>query len=195
MVLIKFFQKCFTLSTTNVNSLWPTGAIWQHWSGSTLAQVMMIAPSLLISHEWVLWHLYQSNFLGNTHEINLQDEFENCIFKVQLLPHLPGANELIPAAFTLNNQRTENRGHTFAEAPPNHTKKVPWWTWMLLSLSIWSIILQKHPEVNLNWQKNRQPHEKTRLFLWDPKFCCDGQKDDECCFQLNYSIFHHLRLD
>ena len=53
-----------------VNSLWPSDAIWQHKSGSTLAQVMaccLTAPSHYLNQCWLLiskalWHLPVSNF-------------------------------------------------------------------------------------------------------------------------------------
>ena len=40
-----------------VNSLWPNDVIWQHWSGSTLAQVIaccLMAPSHYLNHYWLI---------------------------------------------------------------------------------------------------------------------------------------------
>ena len=43
--------------TWTINSLWPSGAIWQHRSGSTLAQVMaccLMAPSYYLNQCWLI---------------------------------------------------------------------------------------------------------------------------------------------
>ena len=47
----------------------------------------MMARSHYLNQCWfiiegVLWYSHESNFHGNTHGINLQDEFENCISKI-----------------------------------------------------------------------------------------------------------------
>ena len=73
-----------------VKALWLGDAIWWHRFGSTLAHVMACCLTalshylnqcqLLISE--VLWHSHKSNFTRNTHDIHLQVEFENYIFKI-----------------------------------------------------------------------------------------------------------------
>ena len=43
--------------STRVNSLWPSDAIWRHWSGSTMAQVMaccLTAPSHYLNQCWLI---------------------------------------------------------------------------------------------------------------------------------------------
>ena len=80
----------FKDNTVNACSLWTKVAIWWQRSGSTLAQVMaccLTVPShyldqssLIISK--VLWHSSEGNLTGNAHDINLQNEFENYIFKI-----------------------------------------------------------------------------------------------------------------
>ena len=74
----RFFR--FTL-----NSLWPSDAIWQHRSGSTLAQVMaccLTAPSHYLNQCSLIIsegsrHLHEANFTGNAHDIYPWYEFEN----------------------------------------------------------------------------------------------------------------------
>ena len=41
-----------------------------------------LPETMLIYHQWVLWHSYEINFSGNTHDINLWDQFENYIFNI-----------------------------------------------------------------------------------------------------------------
>ena len=53
------------------NSFWPGDTIWQHRSGSALAQVM--APSHYLNQCWpmtreVLWHSLEGNFTGNAQD-------------------------------------------------------------------------------------------------------------------------------
>ena len=68
--------------------------------GSTFTQVMaccLRAPSHYLNQCWciitvVLWHSPKSNFTRNAHELNPQHVFEDYTF--ELLPYLPGANEL-----------------------------------------------------------------------------------------------------
>ena len=60
--------------TVEVNSLWPSDAIWRQRSGSTLAQVMaccLTAPSHCLNQCWliiskVLWHSSEGNFIRDT---------------------------------------------------------------------------------------------------------------------------------
>ena len=80
----------FKDNTVNACSLWTNDAIWWQKSWSTLAQVMaccLTVPShyldqssLIINK--VLWHSSEGNLTGNAHDINLQNEFENYIFKI-----------------------------------------------------------------------------------------------------------------
>ena len=75
----KFVNVIIYSNTTNstVNSLWPSHAIWQHRSGSTLAQVMaccLMVSSHYLNQCWliidgVLWHSPVSNF-ASAHELN-----------------------------------------------------------------------------------------------------------------------------
>ena len=61
----------------HVHSLWPSDAIWQHRSGSALAQVMaccLMATSHLLDHCWLVirgfqWHSPGGNFTTSVHEI------------------------------------------------------------------------------------------------------------------------------
>ena len=77
-----------------VTSLWPSDAIWQHTSGSTLAQVMawyLTAPSHYLNQCWlimieVMWHLPENKLLFYARIVK--------ITHFRLLPHLPGASEL-----------------------------------------------------------------------------------------------------
>ena len=66
----------FTTFHCQANSLGPSDTIWQHWSGSALAQVMvcrLATPSHYLNQCWltlhiskVKWHLPESNFTRNT---------------------------------------------------------------------------------------------------------------------------------
>ena len=72
------------LSDTD-NPLGPSDTIWQHRSGSTLAQVMaccLMAPSHYLNQCWLMmseiwWHSPEGNFTGNAQDICLWYEFEN----------------------------------------------------------------------------------------------------------------------
>ena len=71
-----------------MSPLWPSDAIWQHKSRSTLAQVMayhLTAPSNNLNQCWhlismVLWHLNESNFTGCARATILYNNFENDTF-------------------------------------------------------------------------------------------------------------------
>ena len=84
-----------------LNSLWPSDAKLQHLSRSTLAQIMaycLMAPSHYLNQCWflmnkVLQHSPEGNFRVSAKATILYNEFEN--YASKLLPHLPGANELI----------------------------------------------------------------------------------------------------
>ena len=62
----------------NFNSLWPSDAIWQQRSGSTLVQVMAWcrqAPSHYLNQCWLIlskvqWHSSDGNFIRDTTVIN-----------------------------------------------------------------------------------------------------------------------------
>ena len=90
------------------NSLWPSGILWWHRSGSTLAQVMaccltasmaccLTAPSHYLNQFWliiskVLWHSPEENFIGHSKEI--YPDMTLNMTNSRLQPHFPGANEL-----------------------------------------------------------------------------------------------------
>ena len=88
-----------------INSLWPSYVIWQHMSGSTLAQVMawcLMASShylnqclLLLIMRVVLWHLPWINVIRNVQDIYLWSIFDTSLKITNLIlqPHLSGANE------------------------------------------------------------------------------------------------------
>ena len=104
--------------------LWPSGAIWLHRDDLILVWVMAWchqAPSHYLNQCWlmVLWHQLESSFPGN-----LSDEYQNYI--LNLLPHLPGANEL-----TLNVWRLSY---------PGLTRSVSW------SLMPWLLALPGHQQ-------------------------------------------------
>ena len=73
----------------HVNSLWPSGTIWRHRSGSTLTQVMalcLMAPSHYLNQRWLLisdiwWHSPKSKFTAIAQAIILQYELINYSFK------------------------------------------------------------------------------------------------------------------
>ena len=79
----------WNIYTYTFNSLWPGDKKWWHRSGSTLAQVMaccLTAPSHYLNQSWfiingVLWHSHESIFTGNTHDMNLSDEFNKSDIK------------------------------------------------------------------------------------------------------------------
>ena len=76
--------------TLQINSLWPSDAIWQHNSGSTFAQVMtccLTAPSHYLDQYWLLicevvLHPTEGNFTANVQATILYNEFENCTFEI-----------------------------------------------------------------------------------------------------------------
>ena len=99
--------------------LWPGDAIWQHRSGLPFTQVIaccLTAPSHYLTQCWliineVLWHSSEIKFTENTHDSNLQDEFEYYNFKILL--HLPGVNELITDDIAIAKYRqVSNIRHT-----------------------------------------------------------------------------------
>ena len=73
-----------------VNSLWPSDAMWQHRSGSTLGQVMgwcLTVPSHYPTQCWliiskVLQHSRKTNFTGSAQGIYSWNEFEKYTCKI-----------------------------------------------------------------------------------------------------------------
>ena len=84
-----------------LTTLLPSNAIWQHRSGSTVAQVMawcLVASSHYLNQCWlnikdVLWHSSENSFTRSAHEFNQKHVFTYYIFKI--LSVLSRANELI----------------------------------------------------------------------------------------------------
>ena len=74
----------------NFNSLWPSDAIWQHRSGSTLLQVMaccLTAPSHYLKQCWliikcVLWHSPEGNFTKHVKDIYPWLQFKKYKFNI-----------------------------------------------------------------------------------------------------------------
>ena len=83
-----------------INSLWPSGAIWWHRSGSILAQVMaccLTAPSHHLNQYWfifkgVLWPSPEGNFIGR---LNISIYMILKITNLRLQSHFTMDNELI----------------------------------------------------------------------------------------------------
>ena len=71
------------------NSLWSSCTIWQHWSLSTLAQVMtccLMAPNHYLNQCWlliseVMWYQHGSNFTVNT-QYTILYELKKYIFEI-----------------------------------------------------------------------------------------------------------------
>ena len=72
------------------NSLWPSDTIWQHKSGSTLAQVMaycLTAPSHYLNQCWLIiskvqWHSSECNFTRDTSAISHWNWLESYLSKI-----------------------------------------------------------------------------------------------------------------
>ena len=92
--------------TAIIKSLWPSDAIWQHRSGSTLARVMvccLMAPNQYLNQCWLIiskvqWHSLQGNLTRDNLVIN---KIYLVISKISLKSmsltfhsNIPGANEL-----------------------------------------------------------------------------------------------------
>ena len=85
MLLLHVFGHCLL-----INSLWPSDAIWQHRSGSTLVQVMaccLMAPSHYLNQCWLIiskvqWHSFEGNFTIDTSAINHWNYLENYLSKI-----------------------------------------------------------------------------------------------------------------
>ena len=83
-----------TFSLTNVNSLWPCNAIWQHRSGSKLAQVMAWCrlPEPILSWNYDFWYPSQCNFTEKWTKYT--DKNYRLIKFLKIFLHLPGDDEL-----------------------------------------------------------------------------------------------------
>ena len=88
---------CATTDNSNneVNSLWPSDAIWWHRTESTLAKVMawcLMAPSHYLRQCWLfikwegLWHSLEHNFTGSIQVTILYDELQIYTFKIIATP-------------------------------------------------------------------------------------------------------------
>ena len=85
---------CHTDDFLEINSLWPSDAIWRHRSGSILVQVMaccLTAPSHYLNQCWLivskaLWHSSEGNFSRDNSAINHLNLFENHSSKIQSKP-------------------------------------------------------------------------------------------------------------
>ena len=127
----------------NSNTLWPGDAIWQHRSGSALAQVMvwcLLALSHYLNQYWLiirgdLWHM-KTNFIGSAQDINSSIEFK------KLLPHLPGANKLnlILQPIRVKDGMTQfprfKVESSYLNAGPTHIYRN--WTWWSKSIPLTS---------------------------------------------------------
>ena len=81
----------------DINSLWPSNAIWQQRSGSTLAQVMawcLKAPSHYLNQCWLI--ISDIHLRASSQEM-LQRSITEIIWKIKYLKfhsNFPGANKL-----------------------------------------------------------------------------------------------------
>ena len=95
MVQPRPLYDCLSLNTLNIiqpqitlhrKHLTHCDTIWWHRSGSASTQVMAWCHQafgpIMTYHQWVLWHSCGSNFLGNTHDMNLRDKFQSYVFKL-----------------------------------------------------------------------------------------------------------------
>ena len=88
-----------------VNSLWPSGTIWCHKSGSTLAQVMaccLTAPSHYLNQCWLIisevqWHSSKKHFRRDTSTVCHQNKLEIYLLVPKVSLNSPRANELTHA--------------------------------------------------------------------------------------------------
>ena len=92
----------FTAKYRHVNALWLSDAIWWHWSGSTLVQVMACGPRALSHYLNQCW-LYIACVLCYSPNSNV-----TCMEVIlkKLLPYFPWDNEV-----------NQYAGHTNAGAP------------------------------------------------------------------------------
>ena len=117
--------------TVSFNSLWPSNAIWQHTSGSTLAKVMaccLTAPSLYLNQCWLL--------------------------VIEVLCYSPDSNYPVSAGATIHYNEFEN--YT-CRIPTTY----PWGQWVkslgLLDLDLYSNCTQKpchHTSTSLEERDN-----------------------------------------
>ena len=87
---------CFRMSTIfYVNSLWPSDAIWQEGSRSTLVQVMaccLMAPSHYLNQCWLIvtkvqWCSSEGNFAWDITSISHWNSLENYFSRILLKSH------------------------------------------------------------------------------------------------------------
>ena len=81
-----------------INSLWPSDAIWQHWTWSTLAQVMaccLMAPSHYLNLSSVRSSHILLGIISQKISRPLITEISLKITCLNFNSNLPGANELI----------------------------------------------------------------------------------------------------
>ena len=141
-----------------LNSLWPSGSIWQHKSGSTLHH-LMISCLLASSHhqnqrrliiENVLWHSSRSNFARSAHELKCLPCVQRFVFLSTDIITVPGINMqtlhyIIPAESTLYKITAISNffpqisffNHTSISSIPS----APWWSSGLKLLFWWRQIL------------------------------------------------------
>ena len=106
-----------------LNSLWPSGAIWWHRSGSASAQVVMTP-----SHNWLpepmLTYHQRLSVVFIWEEFHKKWSWTYSIMCVQrlhfkkLLPHLPGANELNYVVITTIPKKESSMGHPLYSQGP-----------------------------------------------------------------------------
>ena len=108
----------FICGSRHLNSSRSSDAIWQHRSGSTLAQVMaccLTAPSHYLNQRWfivseVLWHAPERNSQWSTKLIFCIVSWK--IIMLKLLSHAGGANELtylvVVSSWTWATQRVRS---------------------------------------------------------------------------------------
>ena len=94
-------QFCLWPSSWAFDSLRPSDAIWQQWSGSTLAQVIaccLMAPSHYLNQCWLViskveWHSSEGEFTRDTSAINHWNYLKKNK-DLKFHSYFPGANEL-----------------------------------------------------------------------------------------------------
>ena len=138
----------------HINVLWPSDAIWQHGSGSTLAQVMPdgakpLSKPTLTYHQLCSKSAIHLRAIPPALLVNLS---VTCVWRLQktfkiTLPHLPGANELTNTKMLLKmlSEATSNVcsclnvlslwGLVTPNGPRHHSQH--WFKWWLGIWSCW----------------------------------------------------------
>ena len=109
----------FTDASQSSASIKPIAAWGRNRHGWTLAQIKascLMPPRHKLNQSWrlfsvVLWHSSWSNFTESAQVADLQNEFENYIFLLKLLPHLPGAKEQMTLVLVVSWQCREIDHH------------------------------------------------------------------------------------